>query len=98
MNEEFRMIAQNYLGMKPTDKGCKTWGEMQQKMANELEDVVKNSLVELDVKENDNNIKISEGNSVEEYCEYINYLNNRLQNWRISFNYFDEWKKRKNFI
>ena len=42
MNEQFRMIAQNYCGMTPKDKGCKTWGEMQQKMADELEEVVKN--------------------------------------------------------
>jgi hypothetical protein len=42
MNEEFRIIAQSYIGMKPKDKGCKTWGEMQQKMADELENVVKN--------------------------------------------------------
>lgn len=42
MNEKFRIIAQSYCGMTPKDKGCKTWGEMQQKMADEIEEVVKN--------------------------------------------------------
>ena len=42
MTEEFRAIAQKYLGMKPSDHGCLGWSGMQQKMADELEEVVKN--------------------------------------------------------
>lgn len=49
MNEQLRMIAQNYCGMTPNDKGCKTWDEMQQKMADELKNVVKNNIVLIEV-------------------------------------------------
>ena len=41
MKEEFRKIAQSYLGMTPNDKGCINWSEMQDKMANELDSAVK---------------------------------------------------------
>lgn len=30
------LIAQNYLGMTPKDKGCTNWSEMQNKMADEI--------------------------------------------------------------
>jgi len=49
MNEELRVISQSYCGMTPKDKGCKTWAEMQQKMADELECVVKNYIVQANV-------------------------------------------------
>ncbi len=39
MKEEFRKIAQSYIGMTPKDKGCNTWLEMQNKMADELNEV-----------------------------------------------------------
>lgn len=42
MHEEFRIIAQRYIGMTPKDMGCETWSEMQQQMADVLENVVKN--------------------------------------------------------
>lgn len=29
-------IAQNYLGMKPNDRSCKNWKEMQEKMVDEI--------------------------------------------------------------
>jgi hypothetical protein len=37
MFENLRNIAQSYLGMKPTDKGCSNWAEMQNKMALEIQ-------------------------------------------------------------
>ena len=36
IDEKISIIAQNYLGAIPSDKGCKNWSEMQAKMVDEL--------------------------------------------------------------
>ncbi len=33
------IITQSYLGMKPKDKGCDTYGQMQEKMATEIQEL-----------------------------------------------------------
>lgn len=44
MKEIFKSIAQRYLGMKPEDHNCETYAEMQDKMADVLEDAAISSL------------------------------------------------------
>lgn len=43
MFENLRNIAQSYLGMKPSDKGCSNWSEMQNKMALEIQQCIPRS-------------------------------------------------------
>lgn len=43
MFDKLRNIAQSYLGMTPTDKGCSNWSEMQNKMANEIQECMPKS-------------------------------------------------------
>ena len=41
MREKLIELAQQYLGMNPSDKGCLDYDEMQHKMADEILDIVK---------------------------------------------------------
>jgi hypothetical protein len=40
MKDKLRNLAQNYLGMTPKDKGCVHWSEMQDKMADEMLEII----------------------------------------------------------
>jgi len=42
MREKFRDLAQRYCGMIPKDLKCTTWDEMQEKMADEIMEIVEN--------------------------------------------------------
>lgn len=45
MTNKLRNIAQSYLGMTPRDKGCSNWSEMQDKMANEIQECIPKTLI-----------------------------------------------------
>ena len=83
MNEKLKMIAQSYCGMTPKDKGCTSWDEMHQQMADEIIADIRNKLSPIK-----NLITMLENQiNRDDYVKFHDFVEKEIENSKQSIKY-----------